>query len=508
MLRRSKAEVMRDLPPKTDETLLVSMTAAQAALYQAELSRVRADVFGGAEKPPLPPPLSRDARDDGGAIRGRSAPDMDADYALALSLAEEEEAAAAGKRKRGSGDALNAGASRRRARGANPSGVSSRQPASRLEPPEVPIRGEPARRLTVIELLTPSSEAGDRHSRTQKVAEFAVASPTVLRALQESAAAALVALPAPDSLVETEDSTPRLPARLSNKTAQSLFVTLRKAALHPLLLRTRYSHRPTLWAIARALWSFGAFGTDATCTPTRVYRELTGEQEPPPQSDAAAAAACDRAASAAGPSLGGMSDWEIHTLCCTYAGGGAGGVACTPDGLLDDVSPGLMAPEFAADSAATRVSPALPPPAPIVAPAGASGAALLSACRLPLSAVLDCGKASHLARVLPDLVARGHRTLLFSCWTSTLDVLEALLNWLGLDWLRLDGSTPVADRQRFIDAFNGGACPVFLLSTKAGGLGLNLTGAGQWTQGVAVVRMCATRQSAIDHLQTPSSSMT
>jgi hypothetical protein len=249
-----------------------------------------------------------------------------------------------------------------------------------------------------------------------------------------------------------------------------------------------------------------------------VYRELTGEQEPP-QGDAALAAAGDSATSAAEPSLGGMSDWEIHTLCRTYAGGGGAGfpqsVAYTPDGLLDDVSPGLLAPEFATDSAVARVSPALPPPAPIVAPAGTSGAALLSGCRLPLSAVLDCGKASYLARVLPDLVARGHRTLLFSCWTSTLDVLEALLNWLGLDWLRLDGSTPVADRQRFIDAFNGGACPVFLLSTKAGGLGLNLTGAGPWTGGRLAVFLTGD-SSAVPHsgapttdrLQTPSSSMT
>lgn len=471
MLRRSKAEVMRDLPAKTDETLLISMTAAQAALYKAELSRVRADVFGTAPEPASPPLAVGDVH----SARQDTA-DLDADYALALALAEEEVSAAAGKRKRVSGSAPSTGVGRR-ARDVDPSGVSSRH--KKQEPPP---RQEPVRRLTVIELLSPPSAAGNVHSRPLSAGgAFAVASPTVLRSLQELASR--VAAPAVYEPVDPEVAAPALPSRLSNKTAQSLFVTLRKAALHPLLLRTRYSHRPTLWAIARALWGFGAFGTDATCTPARVYRELTGEAEPPPA--ASAAAAGDVAPGALGPSLGGMSDWEIHSLCCTYAGGSSagvipGGVSCTPDGLLDDVSPGLLAPALSAesDSEAARAPPLLPPPAPIVAPAGLSGAAMLSACRLPLSAVLDCGKAAHLARVLPSLAADGHRTLLFSCWTSTLDVLEALLNWLGLDWLRLDGSTPVADRQRFIDAFNGGACPVFLLSTKAGGLGLNLTGAG------------------------------
>ena len=79
--------------------------------------------------------------------------------------------------------------------------------------------------------------------------------------------------------------------------------------------------------------------------------------------------------------------------------------------------------------------------------------------------------------------------LVFSQWTRLLDLLEVFLNDVGMKFLRLDGSTPVKERQRLIDEFNAAASaadagddsvppiPVFLLSTKAGGLGINLTSA-------------------------------
>jgi SWI/SNF-related matrix-associated actin-dependent regulator 1 of chromatin subfamily A len=88
-------------------------------------------------------------------------------------------------------------------------------------------------------------------------------------------------------------------------------------------------------------------------------------------------------------------------------------------------------------------------------------------------------KAAWLARRLPALVAAGSRVLLFSGWTSVLDALELLLADLGLPFSRLDGSTPVADRMALVDAFNDAATgpPVMLLSTRAGGQGLNLVGA-------------------------------
>jgi len=101
---------------------------------------------------------------------------------------------------------------------------------------------------------------------------------------------------------------------------------------------------------------------------------------------------------------------------------------------------------------------------------------------LALSKVIDAdqvvraAKAAYLAEKLPKLVEEGHFIILFSQWTLILDILEVLVgDYLSLSYLRLDGSTPVAERQDLVDAFNRGTCPIFLLSTRAGGLGLNLT---------------------------------
>lgn len=87
-------------------------------------------------------------------------------------------------------------------------------------------------------------------------------------------------------------------------------------------------------------------------------------------------------------------------------------------------------------------------------------------------------KCRALAELLPDLKKCGHRVLIFSQWTSMLDILEWTLDVLGVTYRRLDGSTQVTERQAIVDAFNNdtsiSAC---LLSTRAGGQGLNLTGA-------------------------------
>uniref|UniRef100_A0A2P2KRH0 ATP binding protein n=1 Tax=Rhizophora mucronata TaxID=61149 RepID=A0A2P2KRH0_RHIMU len=83
-----------------------------------------------------------------------------------------------------------------------------------------------------------------------------------------------------------------------------------------------------------------------------------------------------------------------------------------------------------------------------------------------------------LAELLPVLRKGRHRVLIFSQWTSMLDLLEWMLDIIGLTYRRLDGSTQVTDRQTIVDAFNNDAS-IFacLLSTRAGGQGLNLTGA-------------------------------
>jgi SWI/SNF-related matrix-associated actin-dependent regulator 1 of chromatin subfamily A len=87
-------------------------------------------------------------------------------------------------------------------------------------------------------------------------------------------------------------------------------------------------------------------------------------------------------------------------------------------------------------------------------------------------------KCARLRSLLPDLVAQGHRILIFSVWTSCLDLLSCLLEVLDMKYLRMDGSTDVRERQPLIDQFTRDtSVPIFLLSTRACGLGITLTAA-------------------------------
>lgn len=92
----------------------------------------------------------------------------------------------------------------------------------------------------------------------------------------------------------------------------------------------------------------------------------------------------------------------------------------------------------------------------------------------------DSGKVVKLLEILKSHIADGHRTLLFSQFTSALDILEGVFEQEQIRFTRLDGSTKVSDRQALIDAFNADAeIPVFMLSTKAGGVGINLASANR-----------------------------
>jgi len=90
----------------------------------------------------------------------------------------------------------------------------------------------------------------------------------------------------------------------------------------------------------------------------------------------------------------------------------------------------------------------------------------------------DCGKLQVLDRLLRQLKTGAHRALIFTQMTKMLDVLECFLNFHGHRYLRLDGTTKVEQRQYLMDRFNADArifC--FILSTRSGGVGVNLTGA-------------------------------
>lgn len=97
---------------------------------------------------------------------------------------------------------------------------------------------------------------------------------------------------------------------------------------------------------------------------------------------------------------------------------------------------------------------------------------------IPNSLILDSGKFNHLDKLLPKLKAENHRVLIFSQFVMVLDIIERYLEIRGHKFVRLDGSTAVEERQDLIDDFNKDSdLFIFLLSTKAGGVGINLTAA-------------------------------
>lgn len=217
-----------------------------------------------------------------------------------------------------------------------------------------------------------------------------------------------------------------------SRSSAQLFTDLRKVAQHPLLQRSWYSDVATLGRIGAALVAVGAFSGEEAEKPARVLEELQG-----------------------------MSDWEIHDMCWQNAG--------SQVALVD---------RAAVNNGERRVV--------VRDDERFTGArALLRRCCLPRDAMLDGAKVQWLAGQLPLLLDASHagyatrKVLLFSQWTKVLDILGALLEheW-RIEYARLDGSTPVADRQGIIDRFTADdSVRVFLLSTRAGGLGLNLVAA-------------------------------
>eukprot|EP01038_Epipyxis_sp_PR26KG_P011354 gene11354-15225_t len=90
----------------------------------------------------------------------------------------------------------------------------------------------------------------------------------------------------------------------------------------------------------------------------------------------------------------------------------------------------------------------------------------------------DSGKLQVLANLLHDLKRNGHKCLIFTQMSKMLDILEIFLNLHNYTFVRLDGSTDINKRQKLMDRFNNDSklfC--FILSTRSGGLGINLTGA-------------------------------
>uniref|UniRef100_A0A8C8EDZ9 SWI/SNF related, matrix associated, actin dependent regulator of chromatin, subfamily a, member 4 n=1 Tax=Otus sunia TaxID=257818 RepID=A0A8C8EDZ9_9STRI len=89
------------------------------------------------------------------------------------------------------------------------------------------------------------------------------------------------------------------------------------------------------------------------------------------------------------------------------------------------------------------------------------------------------GKFELLDRILPKLRATNHKVLLFCQMTSLMTIMEDYFAYRGFKYLRLDGTTKAEDRGMLLKTFNepGSEYFIFLLSTRAGGLGLNLQSA-------------------------------
>lgn len=128
-------------------------------------------------------------------------------------------------------------------------------------------------------------------------------------------------------------------------------------------------------------------------------------------------------------------------------------------------------------------SPALLKPKDPAAPLSPMMAGLLSSTPSHLRSNAESTKLRALDQLLHILrTTTSEKVVIVSNYTSTLDLLATLLTSLAQPFLRLDGATPSSKRQDLVDTFNrspASACFAFLLSAKAGGMGINLVGASR-----------------------------
>ena len=90
---------------------------------------------------------------------------------------------------------------------------------------------------------------------------------------------------------------------------------------------------------------------------------------------------------------------------------------------------------------------------------------------------LASSKLALFGEVLHELLVNRHKTLVFSQFVDHLSLIRSYLDGKGIAYQYLDGQTPAAERKKRVDAFQAGQGDVFLISLKAGGVGLNLTAA-------------------------------
>jgi len=189
-------------------------------------------------------------------------------------------------------------------------------------------------------------------------------------------------------------------SKVTAAVGEHLFTNLRKAAHHPLMLRTRHTSKQEIDHLVDCFHRFGAFKGDGS-TRKRIGEEVSK-----------------------------FSDFEIH----------------------------LTALELIQENEHRRPE--------------------LGRYVLDQDALFSSAKCTRLRALLPSLIKDGHRILIFSVWTTCLDLLSCLLESIDVSYMRMDGACPSDTRQDLIDRFNQDeSISVFLLSTKACGVGINLTAA-------------------------------
>jgi len=383
ILRRSKSDVLKDLPKKTEETRTVALPPAHATIYSALLADARTLLnIKSREAEALRATMASERAQTGPAWgKHFAAPVPGKDGARGVR-------AAATKARAG----IEAVASFERA----------------------PTR-----------MLSSSSASGASVELSQPVVEVEVSGADAGEPQPQAAIRIASAF-----LGDRAEGEAIVPLKKAGKRQLvGVFGELRRASQHPLLLRVWYARDDTLARIATALAAAGAFGKDAAAAPnTPRVRAHVAE-------------------------LSDYAIWELTRECAA--------VAYHVEGQMDAPADGGKI-------------------VPITAPAHLKGKALLvHVClALPPWALASSAKIAWLGTFLPERVASGHRVLLFSQLMDLLSIVGHALTGWGIRWLRLDGSTPVTERTRIIDAFNADpGIGVFLVSTKAGGLGLNLTAA-------------------------------
>jgi SNF2 family DNA or RNA helicase len=270
--------------------------------------------------------------------------------------------------------------------------------------------------------------------------------------------------------------------RAGTSALSRLLSLLRKAAIHPLMLRTRLSNCSVL-ALARLVAEAGGGGGGRAGPDPFAPRASGGGGAPAAAAAAAAPRGVDAALAAAHPSpsaeaaaLAAAHPSPSAEALLEWAGGDkalakdAASLLGESDGALYRLAAGYAAREAPGSRAAAAWAPFLAPP----------------------GAHADSGKVRALDALVGAARALGSRVLCFSQFTEALDLVEEAVasasahggpaaqpaGLAGARFLRIDGSTPVHRRQALIDEFYADTgIHLFLLTTRAGGVGINLVAA-------------------------------